>query len=112
MSVFAPCPEQTSYGWGKGYEITNVPCPHSCMSSGHDVVYKDSNQLVLADSELGYKHKMGSFSPGLMAAPSGRHCSASQTSHKCMHNMPSEFNKKKLKGDKVIFRIQFTGCTG
>lgn len=38
-SVFAPFTEQTSYGWGKGCEITSVPCPHSCMSSGHDLVY-------------------------------------------------------------------------
>lgn len=70
------------------------------MSSGYDLVYKDSNQLVLADSELGYKHKMGLWPPGLRAAPSGRQCSASQISHKCMHNMPSEFNKINWKETK------------
>lgn len=53
-SIFAPYTEKTFLGLAKGYGISSVVCPHVCIpSEGRDLEYKDSNQLVLAASELG-----------------------------------------------------------
>ena len=68
----------------KRIQNSHVLCLHSRISSEkHDLAYKDSNQLVLAASELGWKLRMGLLPPGLRAAPSGRQCSAAQISQKC-----------------------------